>query len=428
MKKILIAIPTNRYVETETFKSIYDLIIPDGYTTEIQFFYGYQIDQIRNLIADWGKKFDYLFCVDSDIVLPADALEKFLRANKDIISGIYIQRKPGEHILELYRKIHNGGYANIPYDTIAGYGLVQVDACGFGCVLINSNVLRKMEYPHFVYKSAINHAQTLSEDVYFCMKAAELGFTVWADESVRCEHIGKSKFIVNTVTSETSSNNFKQQVHAVLKDLAERNDIPADHRKYLDDLRNLKKIKPKVIYDIGSCVLNWTNYAKKLWPDSAFYQFEAMDMIDELYAEYGIKDYANVVLTDQDNKMISFYQNLLLPGGNSYYKENTEAFNESHKTLKIGLTLDTVVAQNKWPLPNLIKMDTQGSEIDILRGATKTLAECYDLIIEAQHTDYNAGAPKASDVIGYCKSIGFELVKEMTHGPIDRDYHFKRYR
>ena len=43
MKTILIAIPTNKYVEPETFKSIYDLIIPDGYRTEFQFFYGYQI-------------------------------------------------------------------------------------------------------------------------------------------------------------------------------------------------------------------------------------------------------------------------------------------------------------------------------------------------------------------------------------------------
>ena len=64
MKKILIGIPTNKYVETKTMKAIYDLEIPDGYTTELQFFYGYQIDQIRNLIADWSKKYDYLFSIE----------------------------------------------------------------------------------------------------------------------------------------------------------------------------------------------------------------------------------------------------------------------------------------------------------------------------------------------------------------------------
>ena len=153
-----------------------------------------------------------------------------------------------------------------------------------------------------------------------------------------------------------------------------------------------------------------------------------MDLIDELYEEYGIKNYANVLLTDVDNKHVSFYQNLLLPGGNSYYKENTEAFNESHKVTKVGITLDTLIKEKNWPLPNMIKMDTQGSEIDILNGAKNSLSECHDLIIEAQHIDYNSGAPKVNEVIEYCNSIGFVLIREMTNGPIDRDYHFKRYR
>ena len=60
MKTILIAIPTNKYIEPETFKAIYDLEIPEGYTTTFQYFYGYQVDQIRNLIANWAVKYDYL--------------------------------------------------------------------------------------------------------------------------------------------------------------------------------------------------------------------------------------------------------------------------------------------------------------------------------------------------------------------------------
>lgn len=425
MKTILIAVPTNKNIESETFKSIYDLIVPEDYKTELQFFYGYQIDQVRNLIAEWGKRYDYMFCVDSDIVLPQDCLTKFIAADKDVISGLYIQRKPGEHILEAYWKTATG-YQNIAIDQIQGKGIINVGACGFGCVLIKGDVLRTVSYPHFVYKSALDHANTFSEDVYFCQKASEHGFSIWIDESVKCPHIGQTKFLVNNDIK--IKENFEEQVKSVYRDLAQRNDLPLEHRKYLDDLRYLKKIKPAVIYDIGSCVLNWTNYAKKLWPQADIYQFEAMDLIDDLYKEYNVKNYANVLLTDADNKPVSFYQNLLLPGGNSYYKENTEAFNESHKVTKVGITLDTLIKQKNWPLPNMIKMDTQGSEIDILKGAINSLSECYDLIIEAQHVDYNAGAPKAEDVINFCKSIGFVLVREMTHGPIDRDYHFKRYR
>ena len=192
MKTILIAIPTNKYIEPETFKSIYDLEVPDGYKTEFQFFYGYQIDQIRNLIAEWAKRYDYLFSVDSDVSFKPDTLKKLIEHDKPVVSGLYIQRKPGYHILELYR---NG--INIPYDDIRNAGLIEIDGCGFGCVLVKSEIFRKMEYPHFFYKSALDHKNTVSEDNYFCAKAKSIGYKIYADTNIQCQHIGSTKFIVD---------------------------------------------------------------------------------------------------------------------------------------------------------------------------------------------------------------------------------------
>ena len=64
MKRILIGIPTANDIHPQTFKSIYDQIIPHGYKADFQFFYGYNVDQVRNLIADWTVKgFDYLFAL-----------------------------------------------------------------------------------------------------------------------------------------------------------------------------------------------------------------------------------------------------------------------------------------------------------------------------------------------------------------------------
>lgn len=195
-KRILLAIPTNKYIEVETFKSIYDLDVPSGYEIDFQYFYGYQIDQIRNLIADWGKRYDYLFSVDSDIILPKDCLSKLINADKDIITGLYIQRKPNQHVVEVYMDTPEGGTTNIPYEYLKDTGIVEVAGCGFGCVLVKSNVLRTMEYPHFYYKSALDHKNTVSEDTYFCAKARRMGYTVWADTSILCGHRGGYTFEV----------------------------------------------------------------------------------------------------------------------------------------------------------------------------------------------------------------------------------------
>jgi glycosyltransferase involved in cell wall biosynthesis len=193
-KRILLAIPTNKYIEPETFKSIYDLQVPDDVELTFQYFYGYQIDQIRNLIAHWAVNFDYLFSVDSDIVLPPDALVKMLSHNTDMVSGVYIQRKPGQEIVEVYRKTQNGGYANIPFSELKPQGLHKVDACGFGCVLVKSDVIRKIGYPQFVYKSALDHSHTFSEDVYFCQEAAKHGAKIFVDSTIVCDHKGSIVF------------------------------------------------------------------------------------------------------------------------------------------------------------------------------------------------------------------------------------------
>jgi len=202
VKKILIAIPTNRNIEAQTFKSIYDLYRPGGFEVVFQYFWGYQVDQVRNLIVDWSLRngFDYLFCVDSDIAFPPDTLLRLLSYDKDIVSGVYIQRIPGTHTIEIMRKNPWGGVSHVNWDDIKGQGLVPIDGCGFGCVLIKAEVLKAIPYPQFLYHSAIDHANTISEDVHFCNQARDRGFTLWCDTGILCEHIGSSTFRVGHIT------------------------------------------------------------------------------------------------------------------------------------------------------------------------------------------------------------------------------------
>jgi len=429
MKKILIAIPTNKYVETTTMKAVYDLEVPEGYTTDLQFFYGYQVDQIRNLIADWAKHYDYLFSVDSDIAFPSDTLKRLLSHNKDIVSGLYIQRKPGQHILELYR---NG--TNVPYQDIEGQGLVEIDGCGFGCVLINSNVIRAMEYPHFVYKSAIDHSNTLSEDVYFCLKAKEKGFKLYADTDVRCDHYGTTALKVQSQKPPVIEQPKTNRDIDFLLNLSNTRMIPAEHVNYLFRMRDSGS-QPRVIYDIGACVLHWTREAINAWPHAKFIAFDAMEESKAVFDHFGFDSHIGV-LSDRDDDYVTFYKNVTSPGGNSYYKESTQyspaadqMYGDFNAHMLRTFTLDSIVEAKGFPLPDLIKIDVQGAELDVLKGATKTLASCKDIIVELQLVEYNEGAPSYIEVITYLKSQGFELVGSSyfsKNGDTDADFHFTK--
>ena len=120
-----------------------------------------------------------------------------------------------------------------------------------------------------------------------------------------------------------------------LYELSLHDRFPINHVNHLHKLKN-EGFEPKVIYDIGSCVLLWTKEAHKIWPDAKIILFDAYDKVEFLYKEY---DYYIGVLTDYDNKQIEFYQNDLMPTGNSYFKEigspnASNIFNEIISILK----------------------------------------------------------------------------------------------
>jgi|688.fasta_scaffold05752_15 FkbM family methyltransferase len=197
--------------------------------------------------------------------------------------------------------------------------------------------------------------------------------------------------------------------------------IPEKHIEYL---RNLKAagFEPRVIYDIGANVLHWTKNAEKIWPDAKIILFEAYQPCEFLYKNY---DHFMGVLSKSDNDTVKFYQSEAYPGGNSYYKENSDVFGEFNYAMMPTRTLDSVVKDHNFPLPDFIKIDVQGSEKDILLGAKQTIRYASRMIVELQHVEYNLGAPKCDETLPFIEGLGWKCTDPLfqNNGP-DGDYGF----
>lgn len=439
MKKILIAIPTARYIEPETFRSIYNLVVPEGYKTEFQYFYGYRVDQVRNLIADWTlRSYDYLFAVDHDITFPPDTLVRMLAHDVDLVTGVYRQRIEPQAI-----EIFDLNHRRMDIAEIAGRDLVEIGGCGFGCVLVKKHVFEWVGYPQFEYHVALNHSNTVSEDTDFCRKARNKGFSLWCDPSILCGHIGSTTMTVQVPNKEylfdyRTEFDFSPDPNIEhFKQIQSKARLPEDHVKYLRELRDKDRVHPKVVYDIGANVLHWTDCAKELWPDAQVIAFEGMSAVKSFYDECDVESVCGVVLGHEDGTTVEFYENLSHPAGNSIYRENPEyssaaaaLFTDKHKVTREMWTLDTLRRQKMLPAPDLIKIDVQGAEFDVILGAEETLKSCSDVIVELQHVEYNIDAPTAKEVIDYMKEIGFQLVGDgpFCSSGVDGDYHFVRTR
>jgi len=96
--------------------------------------------------------------------------------------------------------------------------------------------------------------------------------------------------------------------------------------------------------------------------------------------------------------------------------------------VRVARTLDSVVRERGFPLPDLVKMDVQGGERDVVAGGRETLRAAEHIIAELQKTQYNEGAPLADEVREYIESaLGVACVAPLfcDNGP-DGDYGFAR--
>ena len=166
-----------------------------------------------------------------------------------------------------------------------------------------------------------------------------------------------------------------------------------------------KGLKIDVIYDIGAYRAEWSkNLSQSSLQNKDFILFEA-NQANEEYLKKSNFDYYIGVLSNE-KKNVNFYSRKLT--GDSYYREQSDRYDKDHKPeLITTTTLDEVVEKKKFKLPNFIKIDTQGSEIDILKGSKNILKNCNLIYLETPIIEYNLNSPNLNECINYLESINF---------------------
>lgn len=182
-----------------------------------------------------------------------------------------------------------------------------------------------------------------------------------------------------------------------------------------DYLKELSKIyKPNSILDIGAHHGEFSKFCKSLWKDVDLLMIEGNDECDSILGNVPF-DHCIALLSDT-NKEVTLYlnPNNLECTGTSYYKERTRHYKNSIEIKKNTYTLDEVVEDidKKY---DIIKIDTQGSELDIVKGGLKTVKNCSYLIMEVPTLQYNECSPLFDEIIEYMNTIGFsdyEIIEE----------------
>lgn len=144
----------------------------------------------RNDIA-FRTKGDWLFTLDTDHSFEPDLLIRMLNCmskyNLDVLSGLY-RHKAKPYPPVAFMK-HEGGLYEVVggFDMSDGSEICEVDAVGGGCMLIKTEVFRRIY--NELKENPFDMLMPLSEDISFCSRVQRLGLKIFINPNIEAYHL-----------------------------------------------------------------------------------------------------------------------------------------------------------------------------------------------------------------------------------------------
>lgn len=172
----------------------------------------------------------------------------------------------------------------------------------------------------------------------------------------------------------------------------------------------LDYIRPNRVLDVGANIGEFTKQLMVKFPNTEYVMIEPNPSCETALSKLNIPFYI-MGLSDEPKIQDLYIENSNnMASGASIYKENTEWYSEgNYHTQRVKLSrlddCDFFNGRN----PDFIKLDTQGSEYDILVGGEETIKKTKWVYIEVSLIEYNKDAPLMNVVVRKMKDLNFYI-------------------
>jgi hypothetical protein len=132
---------------------------------------------------------EWILFIDDDHVYPNDLLMRLLEHEEMMVCSLYLRRaQPFSPVAASHRN-EEGLYDSIDLTTLPESGLLKIHASGAAGMLVKSEVFRAIAYPWFEYGRVKDKDWNAAEDIIFCEKVNEAGFSIYLDLEARLGHM-----------------------------------------------------------------------------------------------------------------------------------------------------------------------------------------------------------------------------------------------
>ena len=159
-----------------------------------------------------------------------------------------------------------------------------------------------------------------------------------------------------------------------------------------------------IIFDVGAYNGSWTNSCLRIFPDAKYFLFEPqIVMYNELQRFNNDENMIieNLFLGSEEDISIKFYE--------SGTSSSALRYGDQTPIQKKSIKLDNYCKENSIDSIDILKLDVQGYELEILKGAKNCLAFTHIVLTEVSLIDVYLDCPLANDIINYLSKMKFQL-------------------
>lgn len=187
----LVGIVANDFARVSVFSmcvtNMQQSLLENGIDAKVQWLIGGDWVGARNQLSGitLNEDFEWLWFMDDDHVFSPNALQKLLAHDVPLVVPVCLKRFPPYTPVTYVERIEGVGparYLPLYLPDSPEEGLIEIVAGGSAGMLIKREVLEAVPPPWF-------ELTPLSEDLVFCEKAVEAGFSIYCDLSVRIGHV-----------------------------------------------------------------------------------------------------------------------------------------------------------------------------------------------------------------------------------------------
>lgn len=174
----------------------------------------------------------------------------------------------------------------------------------------------------------------------------------------------------------------------------------------------MAKYHIKTVLDIGANVGQFAKEIKSVFPQIFILCIEPNTDCEQYLQSCGLNYIICCPSNCRTTKKFYRMKNDPIGTGHSLYKENSHHY-EGDNLLVQEIQTDTMdsILDQTWfgnLSFDLIKLDTQGSELDILKGCSKILSGCKMILAETDVGNYNQGCASQQEVVDFLSENGFK--------------------